>query len=283
MYLLRHGPPNQERPGILIDGRRKDLSGSPFFDFDRRFFARGGLERLRAYLDERTAPLRDIADDVRVAPCIARPGLIVCIGLNYADHAAETGAEPPREPIIFAKPTNTIGGARDDIAVPRGATKTDYECELGVVLARDVHYLADEGEARAAIAGYCVVNDVSERTAQLERGGQWIKGKASPGFTPAGPYLVTPDELGDPDDLRLRLSVNGAVRQDGSTRAMIFRPASLVHYLSQFMRLEAGDLISTGTPAGVALGMGDPAAYLKPGDLVELSVEGLGTQRQRFV
>ncbi|MGB5357798.1 MAG: fumarylacetoacetate hydrolase family protein, partial [Eudoraea sp.] len=213
---------------------------------------------------------------------IARPGMIMCIGLNYSEHAAESNMEIPEEPIIFGKASNTLNGPYDNVAIPLGAEKTDYEVELGVVLKKDVYGLKDEQEAKDAIAGYCIVNDLSERTFQLERGGQWIKGKSCPGFSPVGPFLATPDELGDLDNLKMTLTVNGGIRQNGNTSFMVFRPAFLVYYLSQFMLLEAGDLISTGTPSGVALGM-DPPLYLKKGDLVELSIDGLGTQKQHMI
>lgn len=208
--------------------------------------------------------------------------MIMCIGLNYSEHAAESNMAIPEEPIIFGKATNTLSGPYDDVSIPKNSTKTDYEVELGVVLNKDVLYLKNEAEAAEAIAGYCVINDLSERTFQLEKGGQWIKGKSCPGFSPVGPYLATPDELGDLNDLKMTLSVNGELRQNGSTSFMIFTPAFIVYYLSQFMLLEAGDLISTGTPAGVGIGL-DPPSYLAKDDVVELSIEGLGTQKQKMI
>ena len=208
--------------------------------------------------------------------------MIMCIGLNYSEHAAESNMAIPEEPIIFGKATNTLSGPYDEVSIPKNSTKTDYEVELGVVLNKDVLYLKNEAEAAEAIAGYCVINDLSERTFQLEKGGQWIKGKSCPGFSPVGPFLATPDELGDLNDLKMTLSVNGELRQNGSTSFMIFRPAFIVYYLSQFMLLEAGDLISTGTPAGVGIGL-NPPSYLAKGDLVELSIEGLGTQKQKMI
>jgi len=206
----------------------------------------------------------------------------MCIGLNYSDHAKESNMALPQEPIIFGKATNTLQGPYDDVPIPLKGDKTDYEIELGVVVGKDVTYLANEEEGARAIAGYCIVNDLSERSFQLERGGQWIKGKSCPGFSPVGPYLVTPDSLEGINNLSMQLTVNGEIRQKGNTKFMVFNPAYLVYYLSQFMTLEAGDLISTGTPAGVALGM-TPPAYLKKGDVTELTIEGLGIQKQRFI
>jgi 2-keto-4-pentenoate hydratase/2-oxohepta-3-ene-1,7-dioic acid hydratase in catechol pathway len=221
-------------------------------------------------------------DGVRVGAPIARPHQILCIGLNYADHAKETGQEPPPEPIVFTKAPNTLVGPADELVIPRGSTKTDWEVELGVVVGRRCRYLADEAEAREAIAGYVLVNDVSERAFQLERGGQWVKGKSAESFNPAGPYLLTSDEVPDSRALDLWLDVNGVRRQTGSTATMLFGPDFLVHYLSQFMVLEPGDLINTGTPPGVGMGL-NPPTYLRVGDVVELGITGLGRQRQLVV
>jgi 2-keto-4-pentenoate hydratase/2-oxohepta-3-ene-1,7-dioic acid hydratase in catechol pathway len=219
---------------------------------------------------------------VRVGAPLARPHQILCIGLNYRDHAAETGSPVPSEPILFTKSPNTMVGPYDDVVAPRGSTKLDWEVELGVVVGRRCRYLADTQEAAAAIVGYVVCNDVSERASQLERGGQWSKGKSAETFNPAGPWLVTADEVADPGDLAMWLDVNGVRRQTGSTSTMVFDPAFLVHYLSQFLVLEPGDLINTGTPPGVGMAL-QPPVYLQPGDVMELGIEGLGRQRQRVV
>lgn len=281
MKLLRFGEKGHEKPGVLLNGKRKDCSGA-FEDWNRAFFQDNGLEKLKAFLTSHSDTLPDVPDSARHASCIARPGMIMCIGLNYSDHARESNMALPAEPIIFGKATNTLHGPFDDVQIPKNGDKTDYEIELGVVLKKEVTYLANEEEAAAAIAGYCIVNDLSERSFQLERGGQWIKGKSCPGFSPVGPYLCTVEEVGDIENRSMELKVNGSVRQKGNTRYMVFKPAYLVYYLSQFMTLEAGDLISTGTPAGVALGM-TPPAYLKKGDVAELSIEGLGSQKQRYI
>ncbi|MDE3029015.1 MAG: fumarylacetoacetate hydrolase family protein, partial [Paracoccaceae bacterium] len=229
-------------------------------------------------VDPMTLPL--VAEDARIGPCVGRVGKFLCIGLNYADHAAETGAPIPKEPILFMKATSAICGPNDDVLIPRGSEKTDWEVELGVVIGARAKYVS-EADAMAHVAGYCVVNDVSERAFQTERGGQWTKGKSCDTFGPIGPWLVTRDEVADPQNLKLKLSVNGVMRQDGSTQTMIFGVAHLVSYLSQFMTLEPGDVITTGTPPGVGMGM-KPQVYLRAGDVVELEVEGLGRQRQVF-
>ena len=281
MKLIRFGEKENEKPGVLYQGRRLDCS-EEFSDWDRTFFQNNGLQKLEKYLESNAADLHEVPDSVRHAPCIGRPGMIMCIGLNYSEHAAESNMAIPEEPIIFGKATNTLSGPYDDVSIPKNSAKTDYEVELGVVLNKNVLYLKNEAEAAEAIAGYCVINDLSERSFQLEKGGQWIKGKSCPGFSPVGPYLATPDELGDLDNLKMTLSVNGDSRQNGNTSFMIFRPAFIIYYLSQFMLLEAGDLISTGTPAGVGIGL-DPPSYLAKGDMVELSIEGLGTQKQRMI
>lgn len=281
MKLIRFGEKEKEKPGVLYQGKRLDCS-EEFSDWDRNFFQNNGLQRLEKYLESNAAHLQEIPNSARHAPCISRPGMIMCIGLNYSEHAAESNMAIPEEPIIFGKATNTLSGPYDDVSIPRNSVKTDYEVELGVVLNKNVLYLKNEAEAAEAIAGYCVINDLSERSFQLEKGGQWIKGKSCPGFSPVGPYLATPDELGDLDNLKMTLSVNGDLRQNGNTSFMIFRPAFIIYYLSQFMLLEAGDLISTGTPAGVGIGL-DPPSYLAKGDLVELGIEGLGTQKQNMV
>ena len=284
MKLARRGPVGQERPGVLVDKDLfLDLSGD-VDDYDEHFFAGGGLENLpeivaQAIKDGR-AP-EPLSGD-RIGAPIARPHQIVCIGLNYADHAAETGAAIPSEPIIFTKSPNTMVGPNDSIRIPRGSLKTDWEVELAIVVGTRCSYLENEADGRAAIAGYMISNDVSERDFQLERQGQWSKGKSCETFNPAGPYLVTPDEIADPTELSMWLSVNGEMMQDSSTNQMVFTPGFLVSYLSQFMVLEPGDVINTGTPPGVGMGL-KPPRYLQPGDVVELGIEGLGRQRQTVV
>jgi 2-keto-4-pentenoate hydratase/2-oxohepta-3-ene-1,7-dioic acid hydratase in catechol pathway len=245
---------------------------------DAAFLAGGGIDRARAALTAGDLPVvAELAP--RIGPPLARPGKIVCIGLNYRDHAAETGAALPSEPVVFFKAPNTVVGPDDPVLVPRRSTKTDWEIELAVVIGRTARYLDSHDDALACVAGYAIANDVSEREFQLERGGQWDKGKSCETFNPLGPWLVTADEVPDPQALRLRLSVNGTVRQDSSTAEMVFGVAELVRYLSQFMVLEPGDVVNTGTPAGVALGQPDPKPYLRPGDVLELEIDGLGRQR----
>jgi 2,4-didehydro-3-deoxy-L-rhamnonate hydrolase len=252
-------------------------------DFDETFFGSNGLPRLAEIVQERTAAeqLQEFAGE-RIGAPIARPHQILCIGLNYSDHAAETGAAAPDEPIMFTKSPNTLVGPNDDVRIPRGSTKLDYEVELGMVISSRTSYLDTVEQARLAIAGYLVVNDVSERAFQIERGSQWSKGKSAETFNPAGPWLVTPDEIDDVRNLRMWLDVSGERRQNGSTSTMIFDPYFIVHYLSQFLVLEPGDLINTGTPPGVAMGM-QPQAWLQAGDVIELGIEGLGSQRQTVV
>lgn len=277
MQLLRFGQAGQEKPGVLINGQRKDLSGH-FSDWDRSFFNAGGLKQLQSLLDSGAA-LPDVPEDLRWGACVARPGKVLCIGLNYSDHAEESGMAIPEEPILFQKGSNTVVGPYDPVIIPRGSQKTDWEVELGIVIGKDARYLSSLEEADDYIAGYCISHDVSERAFQLERGGQWTKGKSCDNFNPLGPCLVTADEIADVHNLQMRLSVNGQLMQNGNTRTMIFNCQYIVHYLSQFMTLEAGDVISTGTPPGVGLGM-KPPVYLKAGDVVELSIEGLGAQKQ---
>lgn len=281
MRLLRLGPNGQERPYVLLGTDLVVPVDDAAGDFDAAFFRGGGLDRLRRSIEERRSAAR-APDDQRVGPPVARPGKIVCIGLNYADHARESGAPIPDEPVIFLKAPYTLVGPHDDVFIPRGSSKTDYEVELGVVIGKDCRYLRSGAEAMEHVAGYMICNDVSEREFQLERGGQWDKGKSCETFNPAGPWLVTPDEIDNVHELDLWLQVNGEYRQRGSTRSMIFSVAEVVRYVSQFMVLEAGDVINTGTPPGVALGM-KPPRYLQAGDVVELGIEGLGAQRQRMV
>jgi 2-keto-4-pentenoate hydratase/2-oxohepta-3-ene-1,7-dioic acid hydratase in catechol pathway len=276
--LVRFGPPGRESPGVLDHGVRRDASGA-FRDWDREFFESGGIERLRELMGLGELPL--VPENERWGAPVARPGKVVCIGLNYRDHAREAGTDLPPEPVLFLKAPNAVVGPYDAVRIPRGSTKTDYEVELGVVIGCPARYLASPDEARASIAGYTISHDVSERELQLERGGQWTKGKSADTFNPLGPFLATPDEVPDPQALGLTLDVNGERRQTGNTRDMAFGVEHLVYYVSQFMALEGGDVLSTGTPAGVALGM-KPPRYLVPGDVCDLEVEGLGRQRQMF-
>lgn len=275
MKLLRHGAPGAERPGLLHeDGTIRDLSGI-VPDIGGEVLSDAGLDALRA-LDAGTLPLVD--PSVRLGPCVAGTGKFICIGLNYADHAAESGMPVPPEPIIFMKATSAICGPTDDLIIPRGSVKTDWEVELAVIVGSRAKHVS-EADALRHVAGYAVANDVSERAFQTERAGQWTKGKSCDSFGPLGPWLVTRDEVADPQDLPMWLSVNGTRMQDGGTRTMVYGVAHLVSYLSQFMTLHPGDVISTGTPPGVGMGM-KPPRYLAPGDLVELGIEGLGAQRQ---
>jgi 2,4-diketo-3-deoxy-L-fuconate hydrolase len=282
MYLMRIGQPGAEKPVARIDDETYVDVSDVVPDFNEAFFGTGPaeLEALATLVAGRVeaGQTHRFAGE-RIGAPIARPHQILCIGLNYSDHAAETGQPVPAEPILFTKSPNTLIGPNDDVRIPRGSTKTDWEIELGIVIGSRASYLEDEDQARAAIAGYVVVNDVSERAFQIERSGQWSKGKSAETFNPAGPWLVTPDEIPDVLDLGLRLTVNGQPRQNGSTKTMIFNPYFIVQYLSQFMVLEPGDLINTGTPPGVGLGM-KPPVWLQPGDVIELSIDGLGTQRQ---
>jgi 2,4-didehydro-3-deoxy-L-rhamnonate hydrolase len=280
MYLMRIGPTGSERPVVRIDDIHYVDVSDVVSDFDEAFFGGDGITRLSGVVNERVSAGELTAfSDERVGAPIARPHQILCIGLNYSDHAAETGAPVPDEPILFTKSPNTLIGPNDDVRIPRGSTKADWEVELGVVIARRTSYLDTVEDAHAAIAGFTVVNDVSERAFQIERGGQWSKGKSAETFNPAGPWLVTPDELDNVLDLAMWLDVSGVRRQNGSTSTMIFDPYFIVHYLSQFLVLEPGDLINTGTPPGVGMGL-RPPVWLKAGDVMELGIEGLGSQRQ---
>jgi 2-keto-4-pentenoate hydratase/2-oxohepta-3-ene-1,7-dioic acid hydratase in catechol pathway len=280
MRLLRVGAPGEESPAVLTaDGSAVDVS-SVVPDYDHRTLDADSLEALAQAVEAGGLPVVDLGE-TRVGPPVARPGKVVCIGLNYRDHASETGAEIPSEPIVFMKDPWTVVGPDDDVPIPRGSTKTDYEVELAVVIGRTASYLESPGQSAHHIAGYAIANDVSEREYQLERGGQWDKGKSCDGFNPLGPWLVTPDEF-DPSDVPIRLQVNGVARQSSRTGQLIFDVPTVVHYLSQFMVLRPGDVVITGTPGGVAMGQPDPKPYLRDGDVVEAEIVGLGRMRQVF-
>jgi 2-keto-4-pentenoate hydratase/2-oxohepta-3-ene-1,7-dioic acid hydratase in catechol pathway len=283
-FFARLGAPGSERPFVVRDGVAFAIDGVAD-DVNGAFFDAGGVESVTHLLDDdRLAPTGRLDDlGLRVGPPIARPGKIVCVGLNYRDHAAETGAAIPTEPVLFMKDPATVVGPYDDVLIPRNSVKTDWEVELGVVIGRTARYLDDEAQAMACVAGYVIANDVSEREFQLERGGQWDKGKNCETFNPLGPWFVPAVAVPDPQALSLRLWVNGDLRQDGKTADMVFGVAELVRYISQFMVLHPGDVINTGTPAGVALGQPDPKPYLCAGDVVELEIDGLGRQRQQLV
>jgi 2,4-diketo-3-deoxy-L-fuconate hydrolase len=279
MKLIRFGARGQEKPGVLLkDGTRIDASALGT-DYNEEFFGNGGLGKLEAWLRTGAAAAPKVASTVRLGAPVCRPSKIICIGLNYRDHAAETKAEAPKEPVLFFKATTSLVGPNDDLIRPKNSTKVDWEVELAVVIAKKAQYVSKE-EALQYVAGYALHNDYSERQFQLERGGQWVKGKSADTFAPLGPFLATPDEVQDAGQLRMWLKVNGEARQNSSTSNMIFDVATLVSYVSQFMTLLPGDVISTGTPAGVGLGM-NPQVFLKAGDVVELGIEGLGESRQQ--
>jgi 2-keto-4-pentenoate hydratase/2-oxohepta-3-ene-1,7-dioic acid hydratase in catechol pathway len=282
MKLIRFGEPGRERPGLVLpDGRRIDASGvGGGADYDEAFFGSGGLERLARWLADTGAAAPVVADDARLGPPICRPSKIVCVGLNYRDHARESGMAVPDEPVLFFKATTAITGPNDDVIIPRHGTKVDWEVELALVIGRRATYV-ERDRALDHVAGYVLHNDYSERSFQLERGGQWVKGKSCDTFAPLGPFLATPDEIRDVHDLRIWLKVNGESRQCSSTCELIFDVPTLVSYISQFMTLLPGDIISTGTPPGVGLGQ-TPPRYLVDGDEVELGIEGLGSARQRL-
>lgn len=275
MKLLRYGPAGQEKPAILdAEGQIRDLSNH-VADFAGAAVSLEALDAIRK-IDLSSLPV--VSNPERIGACLASVPNFYCIGLNYAKHAAETGAEPPKEPIIFSKATSALSGPFDPVVIPRNSVKADWEVELGVVIGREALYVS-EADALSYVAGYCTINDVSEREFQIEKGGQWIKGKSAPTFGPTGPYLVTADEVGDPQKLGLTLSLNGAIVQDSNTDDMIFGVAHIISYMSQFMKLVPGDIIATGTPSGVGMGM-KPQRFLKPGDVMEIEVKGLGAQKQ---
>lgn len=280
MKLIRFGHAGQEKPGVIINDKRYDVSGF-IPDYNETFFETDGLAKLAAIVDEHGVNLPVADEDARLGSPVARPSKLLCIGLNYADHAKETGAPMPPEPVLFMKSTTAVVGPDDNVMIPKNSVKTDWEVELAVVIGKKASYI-DEAEAADCIAGYVLHNDVSEREFQLERNGTWDKGKGCDTFAPLGPFLATADEIKDVDNLRLWLSVNGKTMQDGTTANLIFKIPFLISYVSQFMTLLPGDVISTGTPAGVGLGF-NPPIYLKPGDVIELGIDGLGTQKQTVV
>jgi 2,4-didehydro-3-deoxy-L-rhamnonate hydrolase len=280
MKLIRYGQLNKEKTGVVIDNVMYDTS-SPGEDYNEHFFETDGLKRLQQFVETNKDKLQRISEGVRLGSPVARPSKIVCIGLNYADHAKETGAVLPPEPVIFLKSTTALCGPYDNIVIPKNSKKTDWEVELAVVISKKASYV-DEANALDYVAGYCLHNDVSEREFQIERNGTWDKGKGCDTFAPLGPWLVTRDEIKDVDNLNLWLTVNGHYMQNGTTANLIFKIPFLVSYVSQFMTLLPGDVISTGTPAGVGLGM-SPQVYLRPGDVVELGIDGLGIAKQNVV
>ncbi|GAB3315230.1 fumarylacetoacetate hydrolase family protein [Hymenobacter humi] len=277
MKLIRYGLPGQEIPGVLLGEQRYDVATFGE-DYNEAFFENDGLQRLAEFVAANAGNLPLVAATERLGPPVARPSKILCIGLNYSDHAREMGLTPPAEPVLFLKSTTALVGPDDDIVIPRNSVKTDWEVELAVVIGKRASYV-EEADAADYIAGYMLHNDVSEREFQLERGGTWTKGKGCDTFAPMGPFLATPDEMGDVNNLRLWLTVNGQPVQDGNTANLIFNVPFIISYVSQFMTLLPGDIISTGTPAGVGMGF-KPPVYLKPGDVVELGIDNLGTSRQ---
>jgi 2-keto-4-pentenoate hydratase/2-oxohepta-3-ene-1,7-dioic acid hydratase in catechol pathway len=276
MKLFRFGAPGEEKPGAIYNGRHLDVSGFGE-DFNEHFFGSDGIGRLQKWMSTKHDSLPEVKNQ-RIGAPFKRPSKIICIGLNYADHAAETGAQAPKEPIIFFKATSALTGPSDKLVIPRNSTQTDWEVELAVVISKTASYV-DEKNAGQHIAGYCLHNDYSERDFQLNRGGQWVKGKSCDTFAPIGPYLVSQDEIKDINNLKMWLKLNGKTMQNSNTSNLIFKVPFLVSYLSQFMSLLPGDVISTGTPAGVGLGM-KPPVYIKAGDVIELGIEGLGEQSQ---
>ncbi len=277
MKLIRYGQAGQEKPGVIIEDIRYDVSNY-IDDYNEAFFCNNGMEQLAAYIADKKDELVKVADDVRLGSPIARPSKIVCVGLNYSDHAIEVGAQIPSEPVIFIKSTTALNGPNDVIIIPKGSEKTDWECELAVVIGKKASYV-DEADIKDYIAGYVLHNDVSERAFMFERNGTWDKGKGCDTFAPLGPFIVTPDEIPDINNLHVWLSVNGKLMQNGTTADMIFKTHYLVSYITQFMTLLPGDVVSTGTPAGSGIGL-KPPVFLKDGDVMELGIDGLGSQRQ---
>jgi 2-keto-4-pentenoate hydratase/2-oxohepta-3-ene-1,7-dioic acid hydratase in catechol pathway len=281
MKLIRFGEKGSEKPGVFLSEDILIDISEEFSDYDEKFFRDNDLEKLKSWLAENQNNLKSVDPSTRLGPAVSRPSKIICIGLNFAKHARESGAEPPKEPVIFFKATSALCGPNDNLVIPRNSVKTDYEVELAFVIGKEAKYV-DENSALEHVAGYVLHNDYSEREFQIERGGQWVKGKSADTFAPLGPYLVTPDEIDNVNDLQMWLKVNGEIRQQESTSDLIFKVPKLISYLSQFMTLLPGDVISTGTPAGVGLGM-KPPQYLKAGDVVELGVVGLGSSKQNVV
>ena len=282
MKLIRFGKQGEEKPGILLSNDEKIDVSSFVSDYDEKFFESGGLVNLKDWLNENESSAPRLYDSIRLGSPIARPSKIICIGLNFKDHAAESGlGAVPEEPLIFGKATSAICGPYDNIVIPRGSEQTDWEVELGVVIGKKTSYV-DQDQALDHVGGYVLHNDVSERAFQKDRGGQWIKGKSADTFAPMGPFMATPDEIDNINDMRMWLNVNGENMQDGNTSNLIFSVDHVISYLSQFMTLLPGDFISTGTPAGVGMGM-NPEKYLKPGDVVELGIDGLGSSKQNVV
>lgn len=281
MKLIRFGEAGKEKPGVLTkDGKRLDVS-SVVEDYNESFFAAEGLQRLEKWLQQHESTAPQVGEEVRLGAPVSRPGKIICIGLNYSDHARESNMEVPKEPVVFFKASSAVSGPYDPVVIPRGSSKTDWEVELAVVIGKKASYVP-EAEALDYVAGYMLHNDYSEREFQLERGGQWVKGKSCDTFAPLGPFLATKDEVADVHNLRLWLTVNGQSMQEGNTSNLVFKIPFLVSYLSQFMSLLPGDVISTGTPAGVGLGQ-KPPRYLQPGDVVALGIDGLGSARQQLI
>ena len=280
MKLIRWGEAGKEKPGLLLNnGTRLDVSNI-VRDYDEKFFGDAGVDTLRRWLDQNESTAPRVSSSIRLGPPISRPSKIICIGVNYREHVAESGAQAPREPVVFMKATSSLIGPNDTVIIPKNARKLDWEVELALVIGKKASYLTKE-ESFEFVAGYALHNDYSERSFQLERGGQWVKGKSADTFAPVGPFLATRDEIPNPNNLAMWLKVNDEFRQDSNTNEMIFDVAALISYVSEFMTLLPGDVISTGTPAGVGLGM-DPPQYLKPGDMVSLGIEGLGESQQRI-
>lgn len=277
MKLIRYGQAGQEKPGLIIDDIKYDVSAY-INDYNEAFFINHGMEQLTALVAKKKDVLVKVSDDVRLGSPVARPSKIVCVGLNYSDHAIEVGAPTPSEPVIFIKSTTALNGPNDVIIIPKGSEKTDWECELAVVIGKKASYV-DEADIKDYIAGYMLHNDVSERAFMFERNGTWDKGKGCDTFAPLGPFLVTPDEMPDINNLHVWLNVNGKLMQNGTTAAMIFKTHYLVSYITQFMTLLPGDVVSTGTPAGSGIGL-KPPIFLKDGDVMELGIDGLGVQKQ---
>jgi len=282
MKLIRFGEPGREKPGVLLEnGKRIDVSAAGIGDYNEAFFGGDGLSRLSAWLGSNAASAPEVSAATRLGPCVARPSKLICIGLNYAKHAKESNMDTPKEPVVFFKATSSIIGPNDTVIIPKNSRKSDWEVELAVVVGKKASYVS-QADAMNHVAGYCLHNDYSEREWQLERGGQWVKGKSCDTFAPLGPFMATPDEIKDPHNLNLWLKRNNVMRQNSNTSDLIFNIPTLISYLSQFMSLLPGDVISTGTPEGVGHGC-KPPEYMADGDVIELGIEGLGTSKQNIV